>query len=142
MDREFLVRAMVQLRRLEQRLRRDAAGVQAGATEGGRAVVVLPLIYTGDAQLVLCCANARRVSGGACTDDYDFLGIAAAGTLRVAAHDDPRVGTGPRFSRASAGGKALKNNTKLTPQADCLGRVINSEYFRHTLRNPPPNEYA
>src|SRR5256886_17585780 len=59
---ELLVHAMVELGGLQQRLGRDAARVQAGAAERGAAVAVLPLIYTGDAELVLRGADRSRIA--------------------------------------------------------------------------------
>jgi len=49
---ELVVRTVIELGRLEQRLRGDAARVQAGAAEGMAAVVVLPLVDAGDLEPV------------------------------------------------------------------------------------------
>src|SRR4029450_8241099 len=70
-DGEFRMRAMEQLRGFEQRLGRNAARVQARATEGRRAVEVLPFVDARDAELVLCRADCRRIAGRAATDHDD-----------------------------------------------------------------------
>ena len=51
--RELVLRAVIELGGFEQRLRRNAARIQAGAAERGRAVAVLPLVDAGDGELVL-----------------------------------------------------------------------------------------
>src|SRR5256885_911616 len=66
---------MVELGGFEQRLGGNAAGVEAGAAEGGTAVAVLPLIYTGDAELVLRGANRSRIARRAAADHHDVEGI-------------------------------------------------------------------
>src|SRR6202044_2776280 len=62
---EFVFGALVELGRLEQRLGRDATGVETGAAEGKTAVRVLPFIDAGDLQLVLPGANRRGITRGA-----------------------------------------------------------------------------
>ena len=74
-DREFRLQTVVQLARLEQRLGRDAARVQAGAAEGRRPVLVLPLINTGDGEVVLCRADGRRVARRTPADHDDVEGV-------------------------------------------------------------------
>ena len=92
---------MIELGGLEQRLGRNAARIQAGATEGGRAIVVLPLIYTGDAELVLRGADGRRVTGRPCADDDDVEGIGRAlRTLVVGGHGSPLGRDGGPFIQA------------------------------------------
>ncbi len=73
MRRKLLVRAMEQLGGFQQRLGRDAAGVQAGAAEGGGTVAVLPFVDAGDAQFVLAGADGGRIAGRAAADDDDIV---------------------------------------------------------------------
>jgi hypothetical protein len=68
---EFRLRAVQQLRGLEQRLRGNAARVQAGAAERRRAVEILPLVDAGHGELVLRGADRGRVAGRAATDHDD-----------------------------------------------------------------------
>src|SRR5690606_4183683 len=76
MHGELVLRAVEQLRGLEQRLRGNAPGVQTGPTEGVRAVAVAPLVDAGDLQFVLAGANRARIARRAAADDDDvvFLG--------------------------------------------------------------------
>src|SRR2546430_14316604 len=78
-----LSKAMVELGGLQQRLGRDAARVQAGAAEGGAAVAVLPLIYAGDAELVLRGADRGRIARRAAADDHDVEGISFVLHVRI-----------------------------------------------------------
>ncbi len=52
-NRELILRALIQLGGLEQRLRGDAAGVQAGTAERVAPVGVLPFVDAGHFELVL-----------------------------------------------------------------------------------------
>ena len=71
MDLELLARAVHELGGLEQRLRRYAAGVQAGATEGMAAVEVLPFVDAGDGEAVLAGADRGGIAGRAAANDDD-----------------------------------------------------------------------
>ncbi len=68
---KLVLRAVQQLGRLQQRLRRNTTCVQAGAAEGQRAVEVLPLVDAGDAEFVLSSANRSRIAGRAAADHDD-----------------------------------------------------------------------
>src|SRR6516225_11169014 len=85
---ELLLCTVVELGGFEQRLRGNTARVEAGATEGGGAIMVLPLIYTGDTELVLRGTDGRRITGRAGADDDDVERIGGT-CARVGAHDDP-----------------------------------------------------
>src|SRR5690242_18533467 len=85
---KLLAQPMVELARLEQCLRRYAAGIEAGAAESRRAIAVFPLIYTGDAELVLCGAYSGRVTRRSRADDdhVERIGLRLR-PLLVGAHD-------------------------------------------------------
>jgi hypothetical protein len=89
-DRKLLLQAVIELGGLEQRLGGYAAGVQAGATEGGRAIGVLPLIDARHGQLVLRRADRGGVTGGTCADDDDVERISASRSFGIAAHGNPQ----------------------------------------------------
>jgi hypothetical protein len=74
--REFLVRAVVELGRLEQRLRRDAAGVEARASEGAGAIAILTFVDAGGLQPVLGRADCGHIPGRSRADDDDVEGSA------------------------------------------------------------------
>ena len=94
---ELVLRAVKELGGLEQRLRRNAAGVQAGAAEGVAAVLVLPFVDAGDLELVLGGADRAGIAGGTAADDDDVvLGIGHPESVAVlraaaAAAPDPRA---------------------------------------------------
>src|SRR5262249_5008721 len=67
-DRQLRLHLVIQLGRLEQRLGRNAAGVEAGTAESRRAVEVLPLVDARDAQLVLTGADRGRIARRTATD--------------------------------------------------------------------------
>ncbi len=73
--REFRVRAVIQLGRFEQRLRRNAAGVEAGAAKGIGAVVVLPFVDAGNLELVLRRADGTGITGRAGADHDDVVRV-------------------------------------------------------------------
>ena len=73
---EFVLGAVVELGRLEQRLGRNTACIEAGATKGVFAIPVLPLVDAGDTLAMLCRANGRDVSRGACTDNDNVVTLA------------------------------------------------------------------
>src|SRR5690606_24569758 len=73
---ELLLCPVQQFRGLEQRLGRDAPGVEAGAAEGATAVMILPVVDAGRAQAMLGRAYGRRVPGGAATD-HDHVVVVA-----------------------------------------------------------------
>ena len=81
--REFLLDAVVELARLQQRLGGDAAGVQTRAPEGRRAIAVLPLIDARDSELVLRGADGGRIPRRSPADDDHVEGIGSAGGLLV-----------------------------------------------------------
>ncbi len=70
--RELVFGALEQFGGFQQRLRGDAAGIQAGAAEGVGAVGVLPLIDARHFQFVLAGANRRRIAGGP-RADHDHI---------------------------------------------------------------------
>ena len=65
------VRAVIELRRLEQRFRRNAAHVQARAAEEARALLVLPIVDARCREAELCRAQRRGIAGRAAADDDD-----------------------------------------------------------------------
>ena len=69
-------RAVKKLRGLEQRLRRNAAGIQAGSAESAAPVAVFPLVDARDLHSVLRGANRSNVSGGTGPDD-DYVETSA-----------------------------------------------------------------
>src|ERR1700691_4381054 len=75
-NRKLVLGSLVQLRGLEECLRRNAARVQAGAPEGIAAVQVLPFIHTGHFELVLGRANRRRVTCGSGADNHHIEALA------------------------------------------------------------------
>ena len=75
MGRKFFVGAVIELGGLKERLGRNAASVQAGAAERGRAVLVLPLVDARDVEFVLCSADSSRITGGTATNDNDVKRI-------------------------------------------------------------------
>ena len=70
---ELVLRAMEQLGGFEQRLRGNAARVQAGAAERVGTVLVLPLVDAGDLELVLAGADRAGIAGGTAADDDDVV---------------------------------------------------------------------
>ena len=68
---ELRVRAVIELGGLEQRLRRNAADVQAGAAEQARALLVLPVVDAGGRQTELRGAQRGRIAGRTAADDDD-----------------------------------------------------------------------
>ena len=60
--RELVLRAMVELGGFEQRLGRDATGIEAGAAKGVAAVAILPFVDAGDRELVLGRADGGRIA--------------------------------------------------------------------------------
>jgi len=77
-NREFRLHLVIQLGRFEQRLGRNAARIQAGATERRRAVEVLPLVDARNAELVLTRADRSRVARRTATDDDDVERISVS----------------------------------------------------------------
>src|SRR5262245_53949228 len=75
------VRAVVELGRLEQRLRRNAADVQAGAAEQPLAFLVLPVIDARSGQAELCGTQGGGIAGRAAADDDDVEILIAHGGL-------------------------------------------------------------
>src|SRR5882724_8205349 len=75
MDRELVHGALIQLRGLEQRLRGDASGVQAGSAERKAAVAVLPFIDAGDFELVLGGMNRGGIARGPAADHDDVIEV-------------------------------------------------------------------
>ena len=76
MLRELVLRAVIQFGGLEQRLRWNTSGIEAGATKGVGAVGVLPLVHAGDRQLVLAGTNRRRIACRA-SADHDHVVVVA-----------------------------------------------------------------
>ena len=70
------LRLVIELARFEQRLRRNAAGVRAGAAEHGRAVLVLPLVDASHLELVLRGANGGGIARRTATDDDHVVLVA------------------------------------------------------------------
>src|SRR6267142_4913848 len=68
---EVMARVLVIFRRLQQRLRRDAADVGASAAKRGCALGILPLVDAGYRQAELRRADGGNISAGARTDDDD-----------------------------------------------------------------------
>ena len=75
---ELVVRAIVELTGLEQRLRGDATRVQAGTTQRRFVVEVQPFVDTGDVHAQLCRANGRDIAGRTCADNDDIEFLAHA----------------------------------------------------------------
>ena len=68
---ELGLRPVIELGGFEQRLGRDAAGVEAGAAEGVAAVEILPFVDARGLELVLGRADRAGVAGRTGTDDDD-----------------------------------------------------------------------
>jgi hypothetical protein len=68
---EMLAGVLVVLARLQQRLRRNAADVGAGAAEGGAALLVLPVVDAGGGEAELGRADGGDVAAGTAADDDD-----------------------------------------------------------------------
>src|SRR6185436_13098470 len=86
---ELVFRLVIQLRGFEQRLRRDAARIGAGAAEDGRAVLVLPFVDAGHLQLVLRRANGGGITRRTATDD-DHVVFVRHEILLLNAQQQPR----------------------------------------------------
>ena len=78
-----------ELARLEQDLRGNAAGVQAGTAERVAAVAVLPAVDTGNLEAVLCGADGRRVAGRAAADHDQVKGGLSGHGFRLPAAGGP-----------------------------------------------------
>ena len=70
---ELVLRAVIELRRLEQRFRGDTAGIQTGPAERVSPVAVLPFVDTRHLQAVLRSTNCRNVAGRSRADDDDVV---------------------------------------------------------------------
>ena len=64
-SREFMRGTFIILRRFQQRLRWDAADIQAGPAQAGLALRVFPLIYTDRIEPQLGAAYCRHIAAGA-----------------------------------------------------------------------------
>src|SRR5690242_8289832 len=64
-SREFMRRALIILRRFQQRLRRYATDIEAGAAQAGLALRILPFVYTDRIEPQLAAANRRDVAAWA-----------------------------------------------------------------------------
>ncbi|MNE01767.1 hypothetical protein D3C80_942170 [compost metagenome] len=75
-DFEAFVSLMVLVGAVQQRLRRNAADVQAGAAQSGLAILVLVLLDAGGLETELGCLDGGNVAAGARTNHYhvEFLG--------------------------------------------------------------------
>src|SRR5690606_10685248 len=73
-----LAHQLVSLAGSEQRLRRDAADVQAGSAERELAFVVAPALDAGDVHAELRGADRRDVAAGAGTDHDDVVDLGHA----------------------------------------------------------------
>jgi hypothetical protein len=99
--------AMEELGRFEQGLGGDTTGIEAGATEGGAAVVVLPTIDARDLQPVLACTDGGWVTRGTAADDDDVVGVV---------HDaPPQIPINMRPGSSSASLIATRNCTASRP---------------------------
>src|SRR6202035_3610558 len=76
MDGKFLLGALVQLGRLEQRFGGNAARVQAGSAECKAAVGVLPFVDAGHFKFVLRGTNRGGVARGPGADHDDIVEVA------------------------------------------------------------------
>ena len=96
--RELVLRAMHELGGFEQCLRRNAAGVQAGAAEGVLALPVPPFVYARDVHAVLGGADRGDVTAGARADHYHVvafrhvLALSFAGCLECTCSNAERPG--------------------------------------------------
>ncbi len=75
-DAELLLGALIEFRGFEQRLGRNAAGVETGAAERKTAVGVLPFVDAGHLQLVLRGANGGGIPGRSRADDDHIVDVA------------------------------------------------------------------
>ena len=93
--------------RFEQGLGGDATRVEAGATEGGAAVVVLPSIDAGDLEPVLAGADRGRIARRTAADDDDVVAVV---------HDaPPQMPINMRPGSSSASLMATRNCTASRP---------------------------
>ena len=106
---EFVASPVKQLRRLKQRLGRNAARIQTGATERVFPVAVLPGIDTGNPQAVLGRAYGGDVAGRPATDDHDV--VLAAHRL----HLQPQTPSRRRAGSSSVSFIATRNCTASRP---------------------------
>ncbi len=101
-QRVVISQGLEQLGALQQRLGRDAADVEAGAAQGGLALLAHPLVDAGSLQTQLGAADRCDVPGraGADDDDVEFVGHSRIPSYCCGARPD-RAGA-PRSTECAA----------------------------------------